>query len=128
MGIQDDLIGNWHLSDFFVIHADGHEVPWQGDKEGTLSYTADGRVSAYLKRETQPEETGTDKPAAMSYKGTYSFQDGRTVVHKIETSSDKDRIGKGLTRNFELQDPNTLIITGENKHNKFRIIWKREIS
>jgi len=93
-----DLVGTWQLVDWtFQVDGDKTYRPFNGDAEGLLTYTADGRMWATLmKRNRKNTKTQTLSAASVaerariaagfqSYAGSYRIE-GNTVIHEVDVS------------------------------------------
>jgi len=95
-------VGTWRLVSFAVQDADGGiDYPFGRDAEGSITYTADGRMAvqfgaANRARLAAPDWLGgADAEIAaaardyFAYCGTYEFHDD-TVVHRVEFVGEPD--------------------------------------
>ncbi len=113
------VVGSWRLVSWVVEEIETKAVTKEfGDNPvGTLTYTADGRMSVFFispNRKSPASPRATDTEAAelyrtmVAYSGTYSIE-GDKVTHKIELSWNQAWNGTNQVRFIEVKG-NQLII------------------
>ena len=100
LSAAQSIIGAWHLLSFKIEGDDGSiTYPFGDDAQGSIIYTASGRVSAQVMRRDRPsfsdedQMNGTYDEIAASFKGYISYygsyemdENGGFVAHKVEGS------------------------------------------
>lgn len=124
---QDNLIGTWQLSKFYLVNAKGKHDPVQRavrceKPSGLLIYTAEGTMSAGINCRSGGMPDGS--PLKVFYTGTYQIKGSGHIVHYPKNSFDIRKIGEPIDRYFRFEGKN-LVITGQGYAGIFEIVWKR---
>ena len=120
--VKETLVRSWKLKSFTAVNADGSLAgyPMGEQVEGTLTYSADGRVWVYLSspdrqrfssenpRGGTPEEQAEAYRSCFFYTGTFVIGDS-FVVHRIEQCSFPNWIGRHEKRSIEVT-PTSLVL------------------
>lgn len=118
------IIGAWHLITFQIEGDDGSiTYPFGDDAQGSIIYTASGRMSAQVMRKDRPsfaaedqingthDEIETSFRGCISYYGSYELdKNSGFVVHKVEGSLFPNWEG-GIQRRFYELSENQLKLT-----------------
>jgi len=111
----EKLVGSWRLVACEHKRSDGSShYPWAKDAQGTLIYTADGRMSAFVMKANRkpfhakgffdgsPEEKARAVDDCLSYSGRYRVESNQ-VIHILELSLFPNWIGTEQARFFKLE-------------------------
>ena len=135
------LVGTWWLVSFAVQDADGGiDFPFSRDAEGSLTYTADGRMAVQFGAANRARLAASDwlggadaeiAAAArdyFAYFGTYEFHDD-TVVHCVELSLMPNWIGGEQVRHVVLDGDTITLSTPPvpigGRQQAASLVWQR---
>ena len=131
-----DLLGAWRLVSWSLAYADARppEYPLGDDAAGIILYTADGHVSATLRRQVRPAQApASEADAARAYAESFAYA-GRytvrndTVFHSIEVATNPALIGITSTRQMDVAG-DRLTLSGPDfaaaSPRTQRIVWQR---
>jgi len=123
--MTENLIGTWKLSHCKVLDTNGVEQfdPF-GDALGLLVYDDKGTMSAQLMKrghqDSLPEDLFSASDASykkffenyVAYYGTYIINKQDSIVsHSIHAALWPNMVGLTVSRRFEFQDKNTLVLS-----------------
>lgn len=118
------IIGAWDLRSFTIEGEDGSVTfPFGEDAQGSIIYTASGRVSAQVMRRGRPifndqdQMNGSDDEITTSFKGCISYygsyeidEQAGFVAHKVEGSLFPNWQG-GVQKRFYVLSENQLTLS-----------------
>jgi hypothetical protein len=122
---ESQLLGTWKLRSWVrEVAGTGERYNQAGERpDGYLSYSADGRMYAFIiwdNRIRPPGAVPTDEERVklhqtmIAYAGTYTVQ-GDKVIHHLDASWDQILIGTDQVRFFKLDGNILTIRTGPNR-------------
>jgi len=127
--IVGDIVGTWRLV-ATKAHDDagkGLPAPYGPKAMGLVVFQGDGRMMAVL-CDGRPSLPGAEPRQFVSYAGNYTF-DGRTLVTKVDASSEASRVGGEQVRQVRFEDgrmalnPPRRLFAGIMQHQE--LTWER---
>jgi len=127
--IVGSIVGTWRLVTTKARDDAGKDLPAPyGPKAmGLVVFQPDGRMMAVL-CDGRPHLPGDEPRQFMSYAGNYTF-DGRTLVTRVDASSDPSRVGGEQVRQVRFEDgrlalnPPRRLFAGIMQHQE--LTWER---
>jgi len=118
-----DLVGTWRLQSYTILE-DGKEKPWCVAPFGIISYYANGYMAVGINCRDAAGQLVANPKDMVFYTGTYDIQNGNTVVHHVENSSELSRISQHLERSAELKG-DVVTLTGKGTKGLVKLVWKK---
>jgi hypothetical protein len=133
-----ELVGTWKLVSASSVTSKGKrdEAPYGAAPVGFLSYSQDGRVTAFICHDgrkllgaiPQVEEQAEAFKTFFAYSGRYTLGDHK-VIHHIEICSIQNYVGKDLIRSVKFQGDQIVLVTPPTTVNgtiqSVELIWQR---
>ncbi len=136
------LVGAWTLVSWESTAPDGTvNLPYNGNAEGQITYTATGRMSAQLMERDREFPDAADVSGAeaysavlggfFSYYGRYSIDDENDIVtHHVEGALAPAWVGSDRPRSFTFDGPDRITLSTEPDPNRGGgsigvLVWER---
>ncbi|HCS26256.1 MAG TPA: hypothetical protein DIW43_02310 [Spongiibacteraceae bacterium] len=135
--ITHRIVGGWSLLSWTMRFDDGRPArqPYGDSPNGSLLYSADGRMLAAIARADRKHLSGqvpqrapeSEKTAAFdsffSYGGSFDI-DGDEVVHRVDIALNPNFVGSVQRRKMHFED-NQLTLSAKEGERHHELIWQR---
>lgn len=110
-----DIVGTWRLVTTAAHDLDGSPLPapYGPSPIGIATFSADGRMIAAL-CDGRPDLPARAPREYVSYCGSYSY-DGRTLVTRVDGTSDAPRLGTDQVRRVEFDGDRMVLHPPEDR-------------
>jgi hypothetical protein len=139
---KESLVGTWRLVAASSKTSTGEpsDPPYGADPSGSLTYTADGRVTALISYggrkpisvgasgQVLLEEQAEAFKTFFAYSGRFVLS-GDKVTHQIEISSIQNYLGRNLVRTVKMEGDRITLVTPPSMVNgklqTVELVWQR---
>jgi hypothetical protein len=139
---SNKLVGTWKLVSASTVDSSGKQdhAPYGTDPIGFLTYTEDGRVTAFIsnggrkplslgaKGAVLLEEQAEAFKTFLAYGGRYRLS-GDKVIHSVEISSIQNWVKTELVRSVKFHDDRIVLATPpimvDGKLQTYELVWRR---
>ena len=135
--ITHSIVGAWSLLSWTIRFDDGRPArqPYGGSPNGSLLYSADGRMLAAIARAERkslsaavPQQApDSEKTAAFDsffiYGGSFEI-DGDEVVHRVDIALNPNFVGSVQRRKMHFED-NRLTLSAREGERHHELVWQR---